>query len=233
MGCEEQKRIWDYFQGEGADSFAGSAGRLNFLARQVNAERVLNIGVGDGTFERAAQARGAQVHCLDPSDEAIAGLRDELGLGDRARVGYVQEMPFDDDSMEVVVISEVLEHLGTDDILAKALEEIERVLRPGGRIMGTVPAREDLARQMVVCPDCGKQFHRWGHAHSFNVSSMKSLLNRWFSIRQVSERLFVTWSTLNWKGKLSAGARLLLHYAGIHGKDESIWFVAVKDEHRN
>jgi SAM-dependent methyltransferase len=233
MGCEEQKRIWDYFQGEGAESFAGSAGRLNFLARQVNAERVLNIGVGDGSFERAAQSRGALIHCLDPSDEAIAGLRDELGLGDRAQVGYVQSMPFDDDSMEVVVISEVLEHLGGDNILERALEEIERVLKPGGRIVGTVPAREDLSRQMVVCPDCGKQFHRWGHAHSFDVSSVRTLLGRLFSVRQVSERLFVTWSTLNWKGKLSAGIRLLLHHLGIHGKDENIWFVAVKDEHRN
>ena len=233
MDNEDQKQIWDYFQGEGADSFAGSAGRLNWLARRVNAEQVLNIGVGDGTFERAAQSRGAQIHCLDPSEGAINQLRDELGLGERAQVGYLQDMPFDDDSMDVIVISEVLEHLATTAMLEKALEEIKRVLRPGGRILGTVPAREDLASQMVVCPDCGKQFHRWGHAHSFTISSLQSLLDRHFSVTEVSERLFVTWSTLNWKGKLSACMRLILHYVDIHGKNENIFFIAVKPQHQD
>jgi len=160
MDCGSQKQIWDYFQGEGSDSFAGSAGRLEFLARHVGDGQVLNIGVGDGTFERAALKQGAEIHCLDPSEEAIARLREELSLGERALVGWAQELPFPADSMDTVVVSEVLEHLD-DEILEATLREIHRVLRPGGRLVGTVPAREDLARQIVVCPDCGKRFHRW------------------------------------------------------------------------
>jgi len=56
------------------------------------------------------------------------------------------------------------------------------------------------------------------------------MLDPLFAVKRVSERLFVTWSTLNWKGKLISLSRLALLRAGIHGKDETIWFDAVKDE---
>ncbi len=96
--------------------------------------------------------------------------------------------------------------------------------------MGTVPARERLEEQRVVCPHCGGRFHRWGHARSFDVDSMKTLLSRQFTVREIKEKVFVTWSTLNWKGRVAAGVTLLLSKLGIHGSRENIWFVALKEE---
>ena len=47
-----QDRIWDYFQNDAAESFAGSHSRLAFLARQLRPPcKVLDIGVGSGLFE--------------------------------------------------------------------------------------------------------------------------------------------------------------------------------------
>jgi ubiquinone/menaquinone biosynthesis C-methylase UbiE len=50
--------------------------------------------------------------------------------------GSATELPFEDDSVDVVISSHVLEHL-TDDVAA--LRELARVVKPGGRIIVGVP----------------------------------------------------------------------------------------------
>src|SRR5689334_3083972 len=105
-----QDAIWEYFQNEAAESFAGSVSRLAYLANLIpSPAKVLNIGVGGGMFESQAIAKGLTVFSLDPSAKSIEGLRQRFGLGDRAQVGYSQQIPFFDDSFDAVVISEVLE----------------------------------------------------------------------------------------------------------------------------
>jgi ubiquinone/menaquinone biosynthesis C-methylase UbiE len=124
---------------------------LEFLVRRLQrGERVLNVGVGNGTLERLATMKGCDVWCLDPSEQAIDRLRTELQLGERAKVGFSQAMPFPDEHFDVVVMSEVLEHLDPD-VFQTTLSEVRRVLRKGGRFIGTVPARERLEDSLVVC----------------------------------------------------------------------------------
>lgn len=223
-----QDRIWEYYQNDAAESFAGSHARLTYLADQLAVPgKVLDIGVGSGVFEEFAAARGLEVYALDPSERSIAALRERLALGERAQVGYSTAIPFPDDTFDAVVVSEVLEHL-TDEVLAQSLPEIRRVLRPGGLLIGTVPARERLADQIVVCPDCGSRFHRWGHKQSFDCARMSALLSEHFDVERVYERRFVTWSILNWKGKVAALLQLGLHAVGVKGSNENVVFRARK-----
>jgi SAM-dependent methyltransferase len=223
-----QDRIWDYYQNDAADTFAGSHSRLSYLAHQLQPTcKVLDIGVGSGAFEDFASKRGLEVFALDPSDRSIVALQERLGLGDRARVGYSTAIPFPDDFFDAVVVSEVLEHL-SDEVLDQSLAEIERVLARGGRLLGTVPARERLADQDVVCPDCGVRFHRWGHRQSFDSARITHLLGARFDVEKVYERRFVTWSTLNWKGRVAAAAQLALHSVGVKGGNTNIVFKARK-----
>ena len=70
-----------------------------------------------------------------------------------------------------------LEHLD-DATLAAGLTEVGRVLKADGHLIGTVPYREDLSASMVVCPDCGKVFHRWGHERSFDKDDLRLALSR-------------------------------------------------------
>ena len=156
----DQGKIWEHFQNEGIDSFSQSRGRLEFLVRRLAPGlRVLNIGVGNGTFEALSLRKGLDVWSLDPSERAIARLRQELALGEKAQVGFSQNIPFPDEHFDAVIMSEVLEHL--DDLVLEAtLSEIHRVLRRDGMFLGTVPARENLADSHVVCPHCAHQFHR-------------------------------------------------------------------------
>ena len=117
-------------------------------------------------------AQGFDVRALDPSAATIEKL---IAEGIAGKVGSIASMPYDDGQFDAVFCSEVLEHLD-DDSLGPGLAEVARVLAPGGYLIGTVPFREDLAAAMVVCPDCGKVFHRWGHHRAFDKDSLRAAL---------------------------------------------------------
>lgn len=225
----DQDAIWDYFQNEAPESFEGSGARIEFLVSRVGraGAKVLNIGVGSGIFEREAINRSLDVYSLDPSPVSIEKLRKELGLGQKAQAGYGQDMPFESGYFDTVVISEVFEHL-TKEITGQTLAEINRVLKKGGKIIGTVPAREDLSAQIVVCPDCSKRFHRWGHQQRFEVKNVVSMLSQHFTLLDAHERPFIYFKGMNWKGKAVGLIKFVLWKLGIHGSDENIYFEASK-----
>ncbi len=224
----KQDSIWDHFQNEGVHSFDGAYPRLNFLITKISSgQKVLNIGVGSGELEKLAVEKGIDIYCLDPSSRSIEKIKEELDLGEHAQTGYSQSIPFDNNFFDVVVMSEVLEHL-ENETLDQTLAEVSRVIRIDGRFLGTVPASEDLSESMVVCPHCDEQFHRWGHVQSFDSNSLMALLQHEFPKTHIETRLFVSWKTLNWKGKFAAFFKLIFSKLGIHGQNENLYFEARK-----
>lgn len=222
----EQDKIWDHFQNAGVDSFSQSDGRLGFIASRISARtRVLNVGVGNGALERLLLQKGCDTWALDPSERAIEHLRAAYELGERAKVGYVQNLPFQDATFDVVVMSEVLEHLGSQEFHS-ALSEVRRVLRRGGRFIGTVPADENLSENAAVCPKCGIVFHRWGHVRSFSRETLFGELSRRFDSVRIRRYYFSSFAHLNWKGKISSSMKRLLNYAGVRGANENFYFEA-------
>ena len=223
-----QDVIWDHFQNEGVDSFRHADPRLEYLARQLRpGERVLNIGVGSGALERMGTAKGVEMWALDPSARTIEKLRETLDLGARAQSGYSQEMPFADDQFDALIMSEVLEHL-EPEIFDRTLAEVHRVLKPGGRFIGTVPARERLEDSQVVCPNCQHHFHRWGHRTSFDVAAMRAKLERHFAVETLEERFFNEWDSAGWAGRAAGLVKKFLSWRGIgtYGVARNLFFVA-------
>lgn len=227
LGPTDQDKIWDYYQTKGVDSFAQSRGRLEFLARRLRpGMRVLNIGVGNGSLEKIAAEKGVDIWSLDPSDGAITALRERLGMGERALVGYSQAIPFPDRSFDAVVMSEVLEHLD-EDVFEKTLAEVSRVLRPTGLFLGTVPAREKLEDSMVICPNCGIHFHRWGHKRNFSVETLTIALKKYFLIDTVHELFFIEWESVGWWCRFKGLIKKFLSWRGVgtYGIGRNIYFV--------
>jgi SAM-dependent methyltransferase len=191
LNQQEQDRIWSHVQTHGRSHFDLSYPRLRFFAeRCVPRARVLNIGVGTGFLEELLVQRGVETWSLDPSDDSIRRLRAALAMGERAQQGYSLAIPFASDFFDTVIMTEVLEHLSTD-VFHATLDEVRRVLRPGGEFTGTVPYREDLTAGEVLCPRCEAQFHRWGHAQRFDEGSLTGLLQEHgFRVRHVHPRAF-------------------------------------------
>ena len=110
-------------------------------------ERVLDMGCGAGRHAFEMYRRGADVVAFDQDAEELAGVRDlfaamsqagEVPAGAQADVkeGDAGSLPFADAEFDRVVAAEVLEHLPAD---VAAIEELARVLRPGGTLAVSVP----------------------------------------------------------------------------------------------
>lgn len=116
---------------------------LALLDRFVDAGEeldVLDVGCGTGGM-LAALGRFGNVTGIDRSEEALRFAR-ERNRGALAR-GTLERLPFADGSFDLVTSFDVLYHLGVSDDVG-ALNEIARVLRPGGLLLVRVPAFEAL-----------------------------------------------------------------------------------------
>ena len=110
-------------------------------------DRCLDVGCGDGrTAGLWLNQHTAGYIGVDISSQAVERAQ-AAGLDARC-IEDAAKLPFEDNSFDVVVSLEVLEHLFNPEVVTR---EIARVLRPGGVFVATVPnvthwkARVDLA----------------------------------------------------------------------------------------
>jgi ubiquinone/menaquinone biosynthesis C-methylase UbiE len=136
---------WYDFIGEFADAFPGmhlggedATHELLAMCRVGSESQVLDAGCGAGyTACLIAREYGAEVQGVDLSEAMIAQAKQRAhrqGLADRIqfRVADLACLPFEDDSFDIVIGESILIPLPGDK--KRALVEMVRVVRPGGRI---------------------------------------------------------------------------------------------------
>lgn len=110
------------------------------LANISAGEIVLDVGCGTGELTRLARIRtgsNGQVMGLDASPEMIQVARRNAaaqGLEIDFRLGVIEALPFPDNTIDVVLSSLMMHHL-PGELKALALGEIQRVLKPNGRLV--------------------------------------------------------------------------------------------------
>lgn len=106
---------------------------------EARPRRYLEVGCGPGEMAaRVASELGAEVVALDISPRMVE-LTQALGVD--ARVGDVQELPFDDGSFDCAVAAWMLYHVPDLD---RGLAELARVLRPGGRLVAATNSVDNM-----------------------------------------------------------------------------------------
>lgn len=110
-----------------------SDGRLQEVVRfcgGLQSERLLDLGCGKGRYLKEIQGRhpSADLHGVDISADMLAHCPD----GVTRRCGSLLAVPYPADHFDYVICIEALEHAVNVD---RALAEMSRVLKPGGRLL--------------------------------------------------------------------------------------------------
>ena len=105
----------------------------------ANEGKLLDIGCADGSFLSQAHKRGFDVFGIDFDKEAVAAVVNQRKIPAEACSLDVFASDANFRRFDVITFFEVLEH---QDDLDKFLEQVKRLLKPGGRIAGTVPNRD-------------------------------------------------------------------------------------------
>lgn len=109
-------------------------------------ESVLDVGCGFGAFHPALHAAGARVVAFDYSSGMAREARQRAsrdGLAVQVFRADAQQIPLADNSVDHALSSHMLYHVPD---IRRALEEIRRVVKGGGRILITTNAADHSAR---------------------------------------------------------------------------------------
>lgn len=163
-----------------ADHRTAGHGRLNQgdLARFQSAGQllpdppasVLDVGCGVGVLTDWLATRGYEATGVDTDAELMSRMTAPH------QVASIAALPFDADSFDAVVASEVLEHLPVT-VYDAARHELARVARRA--IVITVPNDESLESASTRCPQCRCTFSIHGHVRRFDRADMDDLLTGW------------------------------------------------------
>ena len=149
--------------------------RIQAIVREARSERTsraLDVGCGAGWLAEELARQGPRVYALDLSRGGVQGARRRFGLPAGFLVGDAYQLPFCTSSFELVVLSEVLEHLQEP---SRALLEVHRVLRSQGRVIISVPYREKI--RWYLCIHCNQPTPANAHLHSFDIQALSDLVH--------------------------------------------------------
>jgi 2-polyprenyl-3-methyl-5-hydroxy-6-metoxy-1,4-benzoquinol methylase len=131
--------------------------------------RVLDLGCRDGALSRA-YLDGNDVVGLDVDREALARAQ-QLGL--KTEWADLDEpLAFPDESFDVVVAGELLEHIRSPPSL---IDEARRVLRPGGTLVGSTPNGFRLKNRLRFAAGRHPEPDPT-HLHLFRTDDLRELL---------------------------------------------------------
>jgi SAM-dependent methyltransferase len=111
-------------------------GLLDRLEPFRKKNRILDVGCSAAFFLKLARDRKWEVQGVEVSDFGVRFSQEELKVP--VFQGYLQDAHFPDESFDAVFSSHVIEHVGNPVAL---LEEMRRVLRPGGALITVLPTQ--------------------------------------------------------------------------------------------
>ncbi len=116
--------------------------RSDFLLEHVTtADRVLDVGCGEGHFASMLLRAGASVVGVDVAEEPLRRARERDPALELQLVDADGPWPIEDASFDAVWAGETIEHVHDT---AGWLSEVRRVLRPGGQLLLSTPAHGRL-----------------------------------------------------------------------------------------
>ena len=137
---------------------------------------MLDVGCGEGRHIFGVMQDHPMMKCigidmdkasLNKAEEGYEYFKSISNAGAEFFIGSAYSLPFESDSFDLIVCSEVLEHLHEYN---DAIKEIHRVLKPGGKFYASVPA----SWPEKICWHLSKEYQNQpgGHLRIFNQNNL-------------------------------------------------------------
>lgn len=202
-----------YLNGTGPDAYAAQAQTRYELEPYIEGfagfatardRDVLEVGVGLGADHQRFAEAGARLFGVDLTERSVAHTRRRLqdrGLASRLQVADAEDLPFADSSFDVVYSWGVLHH--TPDT-PKAVEEVRRVLRPGGVARIMIYHKYSIVGYMLWLRYALLAGQPWRSLANIYAKHLESPGTKAYSVRQ-ARTLFARFTQVNVETVLTHG----------------------------
>lgn len=144
---------------------------------------ILDVGCGTGLITR--QLNSKSITALDINPWALERAKLNINKDNvNFILGDAEELPFLDEKFDIVVCTEMLEHVVRPDL---ALECINKVLKPGALLIGSVPSKNYIWKFRKVTTTTSpvqEPFH-----NNYTIKGFKPLLSN-FEILKINYCIF-------------------------------------------
>lgn len=130
------------------------------IIQENDHEKVLDVGCYTGYFIRHLAKLGIQCSGVDIQKDLMARLNKDYAGNPKFKYGNAEQLPFDDETFDVVTLFDVLEHCLDDK---KAIREAERVTKNNGMIIINLPK------------NCEYPDHSGEHVRNYDASDIHEL----------------------------------------------------------
>lgn len=148
------------------------------LLGDVRGQTCLDVGGDNGVLSHLLRRRGGRWHSVDLDEAAVSAIRSVVG--ERVRRLEGPRLPYPDATFDAVVILDLLEHLEED---RRFVLDVDRVLKPGGRLVANVPHRREGSLLHRARERLGIGDERHGHVRpGYTHEELESLLSPPFRV---------------------------------------------------
>ncbi|WP_286883316.1 methyltransferase domain-containing protein [Aneurinibacillus sp. UBA3580] len=151
----------------------------NMIVQKIpqDVKSILDVGSGNGIITNQLANKYERVCALDISEEALKHVKTEKVIGS------IDQLPFSDGEFDLILISDVLEHL-PPDVFHEGVKELQRVAKK--YVLVVTPFQEKLDFGQMTCIHCRTEFHVNLHIHSISKKTIEDAFCSNFKIKEIA-----------------------------------------------
>jgi ubiquinone/menaquinone biosynthesis C-methylase UbiE len=167
---------------KGHNIYGAHLARYDACREFTGGKEVLDIACGSGYGTKLIAQNAKKVYGIDIDQETVNYAKENYRAKNIIyKVGSATDIPLGDNSVDVVVSFETIEHI---DDYEKYLQEIKRILRPGGVLVLSTPNDDEYIED--------NEFHQ----HEFRYKQLKDLVKGYFKYQQFYFQTHWLYSTI-------------------------------------